>query len=76
MATEKPVHYEKKLYLKKYFVFVLHEIYHKYDTILASSASAERLFSKGKLVFNTKRHSLHDDHFEQQLVWNCIKDLL
>ena len=46
----------------------IREIYQRYNTILASSASAERLFSKGKLVFNTKRHSLHDDHFEQQLV--------
>ena len=51
------------------------QIYKKYNTILASSASSERLFSKGKLVFNTKRHSLTDNHFEQQLILNCNKEM-
>ena len=52
---------------------IIREIYVRYNTILASSASVERLFSKGKIVFNIKRHSLTDDHFEQQLLLNCNK---
>ena len=43
---------DKSINLLKRFENI-REIYHKYNTILASSASAERLFSKGKLVFNT-----------------------
>ena len=61
---------DKSINLLERFENIL-EIYHKYN-----SASAEHLFSKGKLVFNTKRHSLHDDHFEKQLLLNCNKDLL
>ena len=45
-----------------------------YNKILASSASSERLLSKGNLVFNTKRHSLTDNHFEKQLILNCNKE--
>ena len=64
---------EALLYLT---VFQLHiRQYKKYNTILASSASSERPFSKGKLVFNTKRHSLTDNHFEQQLILNCNKEM-
>ena len=33
------------------------KVYMKYNTIMPSSAGPERLFSKGKLVFNTKRHT-------------------
>ena len=28
-----------------------------------------------KLVFNTKRHSLTDNHFEQQFIMNCNKEM-
>ena len=49
------------------------EVYIKYNTTLASSADSERLFSKGGLVFNTKRHRLHDEEFEKALLLNCNK---
>ena len=66
---------EKSLESLQKFPFI-REIYIRYNTILASSASVERVFSKGKIVFNTKRHSLTDDHFEQQLLLNCNKSVL
>ena len=53
----------------------IRQIYKKYNRILTSSASSERLFSKGKLVFDTKRHSLTDNHFEQKLILNCNKEM-
>ncbi len=43
--------------------------------MLPSSASSERLFSKGKHLFRRNRHSLKDDSFEMQLLLNvngCI----
>ena len=35
------------------------KVYMKYNTIMPSSAGPERLFSKGKLGFNTKRHTVY-----------------
>ena len=49
----------------------IRQIYIKYNTILSSSASPERLFSKGKLTFQTKRHRLLNENFEKQLLLNC-----
>ena len=37
----------------------IRQIYKKYNTILASRASSERLFSKGKLLFNRQPESKH-----------------
>ncbi len=53
----------------------IQEVCLKYNTILPSSASSERLFSKGKHMFRRNRHSLKDDSFEMQLLLNvngCI----
>ena len=52
------------------------QVYKKFNTILSSSAAAERLFSKGKLTFNTKRHRLLDHNFEKQLILTMNKDVL
>ena len=52
------------------------KIYYKYNTIFVASSSAEREFSKGKLTFGTKRHSLSDDNFEKQLLLNCNKSFI
>ena len=41
---------------------------------MPSCAGPERLFTKGKLVFNTKRHSLSDVNFEMELLYNCNKE--
>ena len=46
----------------------IEQIFRKYNTILASSASVERLFSLGKLVFGDNRQSLGDKNFEMQLL--------
>ncbi len=42
----------------------MEKLFRKYNTALPSSASVERMFSKGSLVFQTKRHSLLDSNFE------------
>ena len=44
------------------------KIYVKYNTILASQASVERIFSFAKLVLGLRRGSLGDENFEKQLV--------
>ena len=45
-------------------------IFRKYNTILPSSASCERLFSRGKLTFGDKRHRLLDSSAEKQVMLN------
>ena len=65
---------DKSLELLKRFPRIC-QIYRKYNTIFIGSASVERVFSKGKLVFELKRHSLLDENFEKQLILNCNKDL-
>ncbi len=42
----------------------IEKVFRKYNTPLPSSASVERLFSRGSLVFQTKRHKLLDSNFE------------
>ena len=44
------------------------KMYVKYNTILASQASVERIFSFAKLVLGLRRGSLGDENFEKQLV--------
>ena len=51
-------------------------IYYNYNTILVASSSVERVFSYGKLVYETKRHSLSDFNFEKQLLLNCNKSFI
>ena len=47
----------------------------KFNAPEASSARSERLFSGGKLIFETKRTSLGDANFEKLLLLSVNKDL-
>ena len=47
----------------------------KFNTLEASSARSERLFSGGKLVLETKRNRLGDENFEKLLLLNFNKNL-
>ena len=57
----------KELNMLKNFP-VVEKIYRKTNTIFASSASVERVFSRGKLVFGLNRASLSDKNFETHLL--------
>ncbi len=46
------------------------EVFLKSNVMLPSSASCERLFSKGKHMFRRNRHSMTDNSFEMQLLLN------
>jgi hypothetical protein len=50
-------------------------VYIKFNAPEASSACSERLFSGGKLIFETKRTSLGDANFEKKLLLSIKKDL-
>ena len=47
---------------------LIEQIFRKTNTIFASSASVERVFSRGKLVFGFNRYNLKDENFEKQLM--------
>ena len=55
---------------------IIEKIYRKTNTILASSASVERMFSKGKLVFAFNRGNLKDENFEKQLLLQLNQTLV
>ncbi len=44
------------------------KVFHKYNVVLPSSASSERLFSKAKLILRRTRQRLGDANFEKQLL--------
>ena len=50
-------------------------VFMKFNAPEASSARSERLFSGGKLIFETKRTSLGDANFEKLLLLSVNKDL-
>ena len=50
-------------------------VFIKFNTPEASSARSERLFSGGKLIFETKRNRLGDANFEKLLLLSVNKDL-
>ena len=50
-------------------------VFIKFNAPEASSARSERLFSGGKLIFETKRTSLGDANFEKLLLLSVNKDL-
>ena len=52
----------------------IEKIFRKYNTILASSASVERVFSFSSLIFAQKRHSISDSNFEKQLMLKCNQE--
>ena len=60
---------DRKLLSLKAFP-TIERIFRKYNTILPSSACCERLFSRGKLTFGDKRHSLLDSSAEKQVMLN------
>ena len=51
------------------------KVFIKYNTILPSSASSERLFSRAKLVLRRTRQRIGDDSFESQLLLSANKAL-
>ncbi len=51
------------------------KVFTRYNTILPSSASSERLFSKAKLVLRRTRQRIGDDSFESQLLLSANKAL-
>ena len=57
----------QEVMMLKFFPLV-EQIYRKTNTIFASSASVERVFSRGKLVFGFNRYNLKDESFEKQLM--------
>ena len=63
---------DRTLDLLKQFPSLL-KVYQKFNTVLPSSASVERLFSHGSLIFGKKRHRLLDKNFEAQLMLKCNK---
>ena len=48
-------------------------VHRKYNTILGSSASIERGFSFGSIIFGKFRHRLADASFEKQLMLKVNK---
>ena len=50
-------------------------VFIKFNAPEASSARSERLFSGGKLSFETKRNRLGDANFEKLLLLSVNKDL-
>ena len=50
-------------------------VFIQFNTPEASSARSERLFSGGKLIFETKRNRLGDANFEKLLLLSVNKDL-
>ena len=51
------------------------KVFLKTNTPEPSNTRSERLFSCGKLMFNTLRTNLSDDNFDKLLLLNCNKDL-
>ena len=52
------------------------KLFQKYNCLLPSSASVERLFSCGGSLFRKNRFSMHDSSFEMQLLMKMNKNLL
>lgn len=57
---------------------VIRALFLKYNTTLPSSASVERLFSQGGLVFTPHRNHITDKHFEEVFLlrYNAATSLL
>lgn len=53
--------------LKQQFPHV-HKLFVKYNTIISSSAPAERLFSFARMILRPQRQNLSDDRFEKLLI--------
>ena len=51
------------------------KVFLKTNTPEPANTRSERLFSRGKLMFNTLRTNLSDDNFDKLLLLNCNKDL-
>ena len=51
------------------------KVFLKTNTPEPANVRSERLFSRGKLMFNTLRTNLSDDNFDKLLLLNCNKDL-
>ncbi|KAK4004264.1 hypothetical protein OUZ56_006006 [Daphnia magna] len=49
------------------FYRIIQQMYKRYNVTLPSSASVERLFSQGGLIFSPRRLNLTDIHFEMLL---------
>lgn len=52
------------------------KIFRKYNTILPSSGSVERLFSYGGLIFGDRRHNLKDSRFEASLLLKVNENIM
>jgi hypothetical protein len=60
-----------QLYFYRYFAIIIFQfllqaliqLFVKYNSLVSSRASVERLFSPGKDIFRFKRTSLHDQSF-------------
>ena len=55
---------------------VVEKIYRKTNTTFASSASVERMFSRGKLIFRSNCYNLKDENFEKKLLIQCNQSFL
>jgi len=49
------------------------KVFIKYNVVQPSSATSERLFSKGKLIITTKRNKLSDSNFSKLLFLHIKK---
>ncbi|QQP55777.1 Uncharacterized protein FKW44_000223 [Caligus rogercresseyi] len=50
------------------------KVFHKYNVVLPSSSSSERLFSKAKRILRRTRQRLGDENFEKQLLLMSNKE--
>ena len=54
----------------------IEKLYRKTNTVLASSASVERVFSQAKRVLRDNRSNLSDKNFELQLLLQCNQSFI